>query len=196
MVKSSRNRAKHLTIVFGGTFLVASSVGLASEVFIAKVSSLVLALLFLLFIVFLHIVFDVIAVAAMSANEVPFHAKAANRIRGAGHAVQIIRNADLVANLCADVVGDVTGTISGALAAGIVLDIIRMGPALTRYEIFLSSVFLALVASITVTGKAYGKMFGLSRANDVVFWVGKLLSWTESTTGIEIFAKRKKRKRG
>jgi CBS domain containing-hemolysin-like protein len=195
LAKASRNTAKHLTIVFGGTFLVASTVGLASEVFIEKVSSLVLALLFLLFMIFLHIVFDIVAVAAMSANEVPFHAKAANKVSGAGQAVKIIRNADLVANFCADVVGDVTGTISGALAAGIILDILRLAPSFNSLEMLISAVFLAVVASTTVTGKAFGKTFALTKANEVIFWVGKILATVEATTGIKVFNSEKKRKK-
>lgn len=196
MVKSPRNKAKHLTFVFVGTFVIAAAIDFGSELFVQKVSSLVLALLFLLFIILLHTSFDIIAVAAMSGDEVPFHAKAANKVHGAAYAVKLIRNADLVANFCADVVGDVTGTISGALAAGIVLDIIKSFQSLTKYQILVGTCFLALVASITVTGKAVGKTFGVTRANDVIFWVGKLLFWIEVTTGISIFATGKKRKRG
>lgn len=196
MSKSGRNNAKHITIVFLGTFVVAAVIDLGSELLIRRVQSLVLALLFLLFIILLHIVFDIIAVAAMSGSEAPFHAKAANKVKGAAHAVKLVRNADLVANFCADVVGDVTGTISGALAAGIVLDILRLLPGLTAFEIIIGGLFLALVASITVSGKAWGKSFGVKRANDVIFLVGKILSSIETTTGFSFIETGKKRKRG
>lgn len=196
MAKITRNIAKHLTIVFFGTFIVAAVIDFGSELFIREVSSLVLALFFLLFIILLHIIFDIVAVAVMSAEEAPFHAKAANKVRGAGQAVRLVRNADLVANFCADVVGDVTGTISGALAAGIVLDILKLFGKIAPPSIIVSTVFLALVASVTVTGKAWGKTFGVSRANEIIFYVGKVVSWIENTTGVRVIPSGKQRKRG
>lgn len=179
-----------------GTFLLAIAFGLGSEVFVEKVPYLVLALLFLLFIILINILFDIIGVAVTAANEVPFHAKASNRVSGAGEAVKLIRNADKVANFCSDVVGDVTGTISGALGAAIVIDIIKVAHGLEAYEIAVSTVFLALVAGVTVTGKAWGKNIGFNRANDVVFYVGTVLSWIERTTGIQLVRTGKQRKRG
>lgn len=196
MTKMTKSKAKHLTIVFLGTFLAAAIIGFGSELFTEKVPSLVLALLFLSFIILVNIAFDIVGVAAMSASEVPFHAKAANKIKGSGHAVRAIRNADVVANFCSDVVGDVTGTISGALAAGIVLDILRVSPQIKAYEILIGTIFLALVAAMTVTGKAWGKSIGVVRANEIIFYVGKILSWVESTTGVQILKSGKQRKRG
>jgi len=199
LAKIIRNNVKHLTIVFLGTFLAAAVIGFSSELFIEKVSSLVLALLFLFFIIVLNIGFDIVGVAAMSASEVPFHAKAANKIQGSGQAVNVVRNADVVANFCADVVGDITGTITGALAAGIVLDILRLSPGLDAYEIFVSTFFLALVAAITVIGKAWGKTVGVTRANDIVFLVGRIFSWIEGATGVQLLKsgkQQKQRKRG
>ncbi|MDA8441161.1 MAG: hypothetical protein M0Z55_02180 [Peptococcaceae bacterium] len=196
MAKPSRNIAKHLTLVFLGTFVLAGIIDFGSELFVRQVSSLVLALLFLLFIILIHISFDIIAVAAMTASEVPFHSKAANRIHGSTHAVKLIRNADLVANLCADVIGDVTGTISGALTAGIALDILKTAPGWSSYEVLIGTVFLALVASLTVAGKAVGKMFAVKRAHEVIFVVGKIVAWVEGTTGLTIINTGKNRKRG
>lgn len=183
MAVHKRKNWKHLVIIFIGSFFVAAIVGIGSELLMRRASSLWVAAMFLLAVIGVHIAFDIIGIAATAANEAPHHAKAANRIRGARQAVYLVRHADLVANIANDVVGDVTGTLSGVMAAAIVIDIIRYYPAFAAKEIWVTTLILALVASITITGKAVGKSFAIHDANKVIAWVGSAIAAFEQITG-------------
>ena len=192
MAVRKRKSWKHLVIVFIGSFVIAGIVGISSELLLRRISSLWVAALFLLAVIGVHIVFDIIGIAATAASEAPHHAKAANRVRGARQAVYLVRHADLVANMANDVVGDVTGTLSGVMAAAIVLDIIRLDPTLGTKEIWFSTLMLALVASITVTGKAVGKTFAIQDANKIIAWVGSALAAFEQITGWDLTGPKKR----
>lgn len=171
--------------------MAAAVVGGGSEIFMARMS-IFWASVFLLVVVLVNIAFDIIGMAATAASEAPHHARAANRVFGAKHGVQIVRNADVVANFANDVVGDITGTVSGAMAASIVVDLIRYSPHLSASEIWLNTLMLALVASVTVTGKAAGKTFAIQEADRIVAAVGGVLATLEKLTGWN-FTGRKKR---
>lgn len=183
MAVRKHKRWKHLSIISVGSFLIAALVGIGSELLMRRAASLWVAALFLLAVIGVHIVFDIIGIAATAANEAPHHAKAANRVRGARQSVYLVRHADWVANIANDVVGDVTGTLSGVMAAAIVADIIRYYPTLEAKEIWLTTLVLALVASITITGKAVGKSFAIHDANRVIAWVGRVIAAVEQITG-------------
>lgn len=192
MTVRKRKSLKHLMIVFVGSFVIAAIVGISSELMMRWTSSLWVAALFLLAVIGVHIVFDIIGIAATAASEAPHHAKAANRIRGARQAVYLVRHADLVANIANDVVGDVTGTLSGVMAAAMVLDIIRLYPTFGTKEIWLSTLMLALVASVTITGKAVGKSFAIQDANKIIAWVGSVVAAVERITGWNITGPKKR----
>lgn len=143
-----------------------------------------LSVLLLIFIILVGIVADIVGVAVTAADEKPLHAMAAHRVRGAVHAVWLIRNADRVANLANDVIGDIAGTLSGAFAASIVFAVVRLGFPVP--EGVLSTVVVALSAAVTVGGKALGKGFSIKRANDIIFFVGRILYQVERLTGVTI----------
>ena len=192
MAVRKRKSWKHLVVVFIGSFVIAAIVGISSELLMRRTSSLWVAALFLLTVIGVHIVFDVIGIAATASSEAPHHAKAANRVKGARQAVYLVRHADLVANIANDVVGDVTGTLSGVMAAAIVIDIIRLYPTYGAKEIWLTTLMLALVASITITGKAVGKSFAIQDANTVIAWVGSVLAAVEQITGWNLTGMKKR----
>ncbi|WP_407308334.1 hypothetical protein [Desulfosporosinus sp. SB140] len=187
-----RKSWKHLSFVFVGSFLIAAIVGIGSELLMRKTASLWVAMVLLLTVIGVHIFFDVIGIAATAAQEAPHHARAANRVRGARQTVYLVRHADLVANMANDVVGDVTGTLSGVLAAAIVIDIVRLYPSLGTNEIWVTSMILALVASITVTGKAIGKSLAIQEANEVIAWVGSIIAAFEQITGWNLIGPKKR----
>ena len=120
------------------------------------------------------IMFDLIATAAMSADEAPFHAKAADKKRGAKQSVKLIKNADRVSSFCADVVGDICGIISGATSALIAVNITGM---LGLNNITIATMLVtAFATSLTVLGKALGKHLAIEKANDIVESIGKILA--------------------
>ena len=155
------------------TFFIAILVTLLSSG-LSEFVALYGAILILLVVVTVGVVFDLIGVAATAAIMPPLNAKAAKKVFGARKALFLVKRADEVASFCCDIVGDICGTVSGALAAVIVLRIAKYGFVLNKN--FLEIGVLALVASLTVGGKAYGKIIGITRANDIMFFIGKMLA--------------------
>ena len=122
----------------------------------------------------LGILFDVIGVAATVSTEKRFHSMAARKVSGAKQAIWITRNAEKVGSFCNDVVGDISGIISGATSAVIITHWTKNGTDLR--SIVLSLVITGCVSSLTIGGKAIGKTIGISRSEDIVFMVGRLLA--------------------
>ncbi len=172
-------------IIAGITFVLAIVVGLTAEFFLRSITSLILAFLILLFIILTGVVGDAIGVAVAVAQEPPFHAKAADRVRGAAEALHLIRRADRVASFCGDVVGDVCGTISGAMGATIALRLLFIQPDWN--ELLVAVVMTALIAAVTVGAKALGKTLAINQANDIMFGVGRILAWWSYLTGWTFF---------
>lgn len=131
-----------------------------------------IAILFL--VTLTGIIFDIIGTAVTAATEAPFHAMAADKVKGSKQAIYLIRYADRVANICNDVVGDIAGTLSGALVAVIVFDFTGRIRFLSKD--LLSSMAVALIAALTVGGKAFGKSYAIDNANQIIFGVGKILA--------------------
>jgi CBS domain containing-hemolysin-like protein len=182
--RSSYEQFIGVMIIAGITFGLAIIVSLTAEFFLRSITSLILAFFILLTIIMIGVVFDAIGVAVAVAQEPPFHAKAADRVRGAAEALHLIRRADRVANFCGDVVGDVCGTISGAMGATIALRVLFIQPSWN--ELAVAVVMTGLIAATTVGAKAVGKTLAINQANDIMFGVGRTLAWLSYLTGRSI----------
>ncbi len=130
--------------------------------------------LLLLLVIFLGIVFDLIGTATTAASEEPFHAMASDRVVGAKRAIQLVRNADRVANFCNDVIGDICGTVSGSIGAALVIDFV-VNYQIPQYRNLLSILIVGLVSALTVGGKAAGKSFAIKKSSVIVWRVAFLL---------------------
>lgn len=137
-------------------------------------SSMAVAFLILLVIVAVGIVFDIVGVAVTSADEKPFHSMASRRVSGAREAIRLLRNAEKVSSICNDVVGDICGVVSGAasatIAARAVVYLDFSWPQLVSLGMS------ALVAGLTVGGKAIGKTVAMNSCTEIVFLVGRILA--------------------
>ena len=139
-------------------------------------NSVNLAMAFVILIVFvlIGILFDIIGVAVTSANEIPFHSLSSQKIRGAKEAVRLIRSADRVGSFCNDVIGDIVGIISGGTTTVIVTMILSSGINLSKF--FMTTLMTAVVAAVTIGGKAAGKRVAIDKSNEIVFFVGKIIN--------------------
>ncbi len=137
-------------------------------------SSMAVAFLILLFIVAVGIVFDIIGVAVTSADEKPFHSMASRRVSGAREAIRLLRNAEKVSSICNDVVGDICGVVSGAASATIAARAIMYLDF--SWPQLVSLGMSALVAGLTVGGKAIGKTVAMNSCTEIVFLVGQILA--------------------
>jgi CBS domain containing-hemolysin-like protein len=152
------------------------------------------ALIVLLLIVLLGVGADMVGFAAVAADVTPLNAKAANKVLGARQAVRLIKNADQVAVFCSDVMGDISSTLAGAMGAVIVFRLITERHLASNWY---TIVMTALVAAVTVCGKALGKGIALQEASEIMFRLGQAVAWVERQTGHEFFvpssSKRSKR---
>lgn len=185
--------ALYIISVSIGSFLLAVLFFWLSDLLSAKLQSIILSVIFLLLIISVGILADIIGVSVTAASEVPLHAKAAKKLPGAAEGVFLIRNADRVANMMNDVVGDIAGTVSGALGIALALQIIVYIKDMK--QLLLNMLLTALIAAVTVGGKAYGKRLALTRADDVVFLAGRFLHGISSVTGIDFNARSKRNSR-
>ena len=131
-----------------------------------------LALLILMLVIFLGIVTDIIGVAVTVADEAELNAKASKKIKGSKTSIKLIKNASIVANICADVIGDVCGVLSGAISAMISVKLTQNLGLPSSVQFLVS----AVVASLTVGGKAIGKNIANKNSTEIVHAVGIILS--------------------
>ncbi len=163
---------KWVVSIFFTTILISGIISLISDEVMAN-SSLAVAFVILLAIIFLGIVFDIIGMSVATADEKPFHSMAARKVPGAHEAIKLLRNAERVSSICNDVVGDICGVVSGSASATIAtLILMNVNVGWPRG---ISLVMSALVAGLTVGGKAIGKTFAVNSCTQIVHMVGKAI---------------------
>ncbi len=176
-----KNNKKWIISIFCWAFLISLLIGYASSVATGSMG-IEFALLVLIFIIGVGILFDMIGVAVATAEETPFHALASKKVKSAETAVWLIRNAEKVSSFCNDVIGDIAGVISGTTSAVIVAHLFTEG---SDAEFYMGIVATAVIASLTVGGKAIGKGTAMRHSNQIVYLASKV---------IFIFQKRKDRR--
>lgn len=152
------------------TFILSGTVSFISNKGINNLN-IVLAVLILVLVILIGIIFDIIGVAVTVADENHFHAKATKKAKGAKASLNLIKNSSKVANICADVIGDICGVLSGAISTMIALKIAETYGISTNIQFAIS----ALVASFTVSGKAFGKGIANKYSTSIVHFIGKIM---------------------
>ena len=154
------------------TFLISLTFSLLSETTIPKVN-IVLGILILILFIGIGILFDIIGVAITSSDEAPFHSMNSRKVKGADIAVLLKQNADKMSSFCNDVVGDICGIVSGTAASIIAVSI----AGTFNTDSFITMLLVtAIVASLTIGGKAIGKSFAINKSNYILYEVAKLIS--------------------
>ncbi|MFO7952382.1 MAG: hypothetical protein R6U91_06215 [Bacillota bacterium] len=177
MANNQKNKSRIRWILFISiwTFILAVLLGLVSHYFLDKIESITSSFIILLFVASLGIIFDLIGTAAAAANIAPLNAKASRKVSGAKLGVNIVKNAERVATFCNDVAGDISGIISGTLVTTIVLKMVIMIPY-GQAEFFVGVLLTALIAAITVGGKALGKIVAINYSTEVILLVGFIVT--------------------
>ncbi len=171
--KKERSRTiRWVVTVFLVTLVVSGMISLISDEVMAS-SGLLAAFAILLGIVFLGIIFDIIGMAVATASEKPFHSMAARKVPGAQEAIRLLRNAERVSSICNDVVGDICGVVSGSASATIAALILTHVDTVWPRAVSLG--MSALVAGLTVGGKAIGKTIAVNSCTQIVHLVGRFL---------------------
>lgn len=190
--KKERNKTiRWVTTIFFVTILVSGTISFTSEL-IMENSSMAVAFVILLFIILLGIMFDVIGVAVTSADEKPFHSMAARKVPGAQEAIRLLRNAERVSSICNDVIGDICGVVSGSASATIAVQVIQNFDF--SFPQIVALFMSALVAGLTVGGKAMGKTFAINSCTKIVHTAGKAI-WAVKAFPKQLFQKSKQKNR-
>ena len=185
--KKQRNRTiRWVVTIFLVTIFVSGTISLISEEVMGS-SGIVTAFVILLSIVLIGIIFDIIGVAVTSADETPFHAMAARKVPGARESIRLLRQAEKVSSICNDVVGDICGVVSGSASATIAVQLLQNFAF--SWPRVVSLVMSALVAGLTVGGKAIGKTFAVNSSTHIVHFVGKVLYYSRNIP--QMLAKKK-----
>ncbi len=163
---------KWVVTIFILTIFISGTISLISDALMAS-SGLAVAFCILLCIILIGIIFDIVGVAVTSADETPFHAMAARKVPGAKEALRLLRRAERVSSICNDVVGDICGVVSGSASAAIAVQVLN-NFSFSWPEV-VSLVMSALVAGLTVGGKAIGKTFAVNSSTTIVHMVGKVI---------------------
>ncbi|MGM0651647.1 MAG: hypothetical protein ACQES4_02545 [Bacillota bacterium] len=160
------------------TFFLAIVFGFVTQFFLTKIQSLLISFIILLSVVAIGVLFDVIGTAAAAAKIGPINAKAARKTIGAKKGVYLVKHAEQVANFCNDVAGDISGVVSGTLAAILVYRIMVTLP-FDQSGFYIGIILTAVVAALTVGGKAWGKIVAINYSTEVMLMVGALLTRLE-----------------
>ena len=170
--KERLKTVRWVIVIFFATILISGTISFISDEVMSH-SSILIAFLILLAIVFLGIIFDIIGMAVTSADEKPFHSMAARKVPGAIEAIRLLRNAERVSSICNDVVGDICGVVSGSASATIAVQVLQEFSF--EWPQFITLLMSALVAGLTVSGKAIGKTFAINSCTQIVSTVGKII---------------------
>ena len=171
--KKERNKTiRWVVTIFFITMLVSGVISLVSDQ-IMSASGIVVAFLILFVIILVGIVFDIIGVAVTSADEKPFHSMASRKVPGAQDAIKLMRNAERVSSICNDVIGDICGVVSGSASATIAAQVLRSFEF--SWPQLVTLIMSALVAGLTVGGKAIGKTVAINSCTKIVYNVGRII---------------------
>jgi len=108
-----------------------------------------------------------------AAEEKPFHSMASKKVPEASVAIWMLRRAERVSSICNDVVGDICGVISGSASAVIAGRVVAdLQPTAASVVQLLMS---ALVAGLTVGGKAFGKSIAMNNSTAIIHTAAKVI---------------------
>ena len=154
-------------------FLMSLLFSTLSETLIPNIN-IVFGVIILITFICIGIIFDIIGVAVTAASIKPFNSMSSRKIKGADIAVQFKKNADKVSSFCNDVIGDICGIISGS--TGLIISL-TISNKLNMNNFYVTLFITALIASITIGGKALGKSYAINKSNEILYRFSKFISY-------------------
>jgi len=171
-VKKEKVNIKWIIEIFIITFIISFLLSFVSQKAIPNIN-VFFGILITLIIVFINILFDIIGVSVTASDEKVFHSMAARKVKAAKQAVIFKKNADKVSSFCCDVIGDICGIISGACGTNITLIMVKV---FNFNLLFTGLVVAAIIASLTIGGKAIGKSFAINNSNIILYEFARVIS--------------------
>lgn len=169
--KEKRDKGWLITVTVV-SFIISFMMALISELVIPNAVITISMFLVLIFI-FIGIVFDIIGLAANTADPKIFHSMATKKVRGSKKAIELIKNKDKVSSLLNDVIGDICGVVSGSCGLAISITLANM---MNTSKILTTIIVTSIISSLTIGGKAFGKTIAINNANEIIFEFSKILN--------------------
>ena len=150
--------------------------GFLSQTFLTSMG-IIVATITICFFIAISVIFDMIGIAVAGAEEEQFIKWQAEGIKGAKVGLKLCFNSEKVCSFCADVVGDICSTLCGAGGACIV---VALSSRLTNPSLvsLVSVSISAVIAGATIFFKALCKERALTKSNQIILSIGKLLENT------------------
>lgn len=148
--------------------------GVASEYALSG-AGIAVSIVVILVFVSIAIITDMIGVAVTVAQLGPFRAMASKKVRGAKESIKMIKNAEKVASVSADILGDICSILSGS-AGATVTAVFIMNAQNQLVAVLIASAVSAVIAGLTIFGKALGKNYAMNNAEKIVLILGKVAS--------------------
>ena len=164
-VKKEQVDKKWIATILLISFTISFCMSFISQKTIPNIN-LVFGILITLFIIFIGIIFDLIGVSVTASDEKIFHSMNSRKVKGANIAVKLKKNAEKVSSFCCDVIGDICGVISGACVVTISL---ALSNTFNSNILLTNLIVAALVASLTIGGKAVGKSFAINKSDIILY---------------------------
>ena len=139
--------------------------------FIMNNVNVIFSTIILIVFIGLGVVMDIVGVAVTAADEKPFHSMSARKMKVGIVAVKLKKNAEKVSSICNDVIGDVCGILSGSAGAMIAAN---LADKISTF-IPISLIITAIVAALTIGGKALCKGFAIAKSNVILYNFSKFL---------------------
>ena len=155
------------------SFIISFLLSFVSEITVPNFNLVIGVIVTLLFII-LGILFDIIGVSVTTSDEKVFHSMNSRKVKGANIAVLFKKNSEKVSSFCCDVVGDICGVISGSTAVTI-STLISKATSVNLF--FMTLLTTAIVASLTIGGKAIGKSFAINKCDIILYKFSKFVSY-------------------
>ena len=171
-IKKEHVNVKWIIEIIVMAFTISFALSFASQTTIPKLPTWAGVVITLLFVV-IGIIFDIVGVAVNSADEKVFHSMNARQVKGSKVAVKFKKNADKVSSFCNDVIGDICGIISGAAGTTIAVNIAN---SLNVELLFVNLTVAAIIAALTIGGKAMGKSFAMNKSDIILYEFAKIVS--------------------
>ena len=147
--------------------------GFISQTLLSSMGIIVASIGITIFI-FFSVLFDMIGIAATSADIEIFKKWIKENKKGASTGYILCKHSEKVCSFCADVIGDICSTLCGAGGACIVVTLTQN--LYNNHLIILISISVsALIAGITIFFKALMKEYALKNNNKIILKIGKIL---------------------
>ena len=171
--KVMKTNKKWLSQIFVLSLVLSIAFSLLAQLTLEH-TNLAISLCLIIVLIIISVVADIVGVAVTACNVKPLLENIEKHIFGAKLGLKIVKNADKTSSVCSDVIGDICSILSGAGGVAITVQLSLLMPSLSNFVLAL--LVNAVIASLSIVGKAVGKTYALNNPLKIVMTVGKIFS--------------------